>query len=118
MREAGILIYYGKTTRAKAVTADEQYRLILECRASGMTDYQWCMAHNIKPSIFYNWIRYLRQSGNMEIPAPAGKQAPPGWPEIGDVPVNVSDNISGSVCSHFLAIIMMEKHGIVTPLEY
>lgn len=54
----------------------------------------------------------------MEIPAPAGKQAPPGWPEIGDVPVNVSDNISGSVCSHFLAIIMMEKHGIVTPLEY
>ena len=60
--------------RAKAVTADEQYRLIMECRASGMTDYQWCMAHNIKPGTFYNWVRRLRQSGNMEIPSPAGNQ--------------------------------------------
>ena len=51
--------------RAKAVTTDEQYRLIMECRASGMTDYQWCMAHNIKPGTFYNWVRRLRQSGNM-----------------------------------------------------
>lgn len=62
--------------RAKAVTADEQYRLIMECRASGMTDYQWCMAHNIKPGTFYNWVRRLRQSGNMEIPAFAGNQEP------------------------------------------
>lgn len=62
--------------RAKAVTADEQYRLIMECRASGMTDYQWCMANNIKPGTFYNWVRRLRQSGNMEIPAPAGNQEP------------------------------------------
>ena len=62
--------------RAKAVTADEQYRLIMECRASGMTDYQWCMANSIKPGTFYNWVRRLRQSGNMEIPAPAGNQEP------------------------------------------
>lgn len=62
--------------RAKAVTADEQYRLIMECRASGMTDYQWCMANNIKPGTFYNWVRCLRQSGNLEIPAPAGNQEP------------------------------------------
>ncbi len=62
--------------RAKAVTADEQYRLIMECRASGMTDYQWCMAHNIKPGTFYNWVRRLRQRGSMEIPTPAGNQEP------------------------------------------
>lgn len=64
--------------RAKAVTADEQYSLILECRASGMTDYQWCVAHNIKPGTFYNWVRRLRQSGDMEIPASAENQDPAG----------------------------------------
>lgn len=57
--------------RAKPVTADEQYRLIMECRASGMTDYQWCVEHNIKPGTFYNWVKRLRQSGNVNIPAPA-----------------------------------------------
>ena len=62
--------------RAKAVTADEQYRLIMECRASGMTDYQWCIEHNIKPGTFYNWVKRLRQSGNVDIPAPAGNKAP------------------------------------------
>lgn len=62
--------------RAKAVTADEQYRLIMECRASGMTDYQWCMEHNIKPGTFYNWVKRLRQSGNVDIPASSGNKEP------------------------------------------
>ena len=62
--------------RAKAVTAEEQYRLITECRASGMTDYQWCVEHNIKPGTFYNWVKRLRQSGNVDIPAPARNKAP------------------------------------------
>ena len=53
-----LLLYYGgKTMRAKAVTADERYRLIMECRVSGMTDYQWCIAHNIKPG---TWSRGKR----------------------------------------------------------
>ena len=62
--------------RAKAVTADEQYRLIMECRASGMTDYQWCIAHNIKPGTFYNWVKRLRQSGHADILASAGNKEP------------------------------------------
>ena len=62
--------------RAKAVTAEEQYHLIMECRASGMTDYQWCVEHNIKPGTFYNWVKRLRQSGNVDIPAPAGNKEP------------------------------------------
>lgn len=66
--------------RAKAVTADEQYRLIMKCRVSGMTDYQWCIAHNIKPGTFYNWVRRLRQDGNMDIPASAENTEPcQGW---------------------------------------
>ena len=53
--------------RAKPVTADEQYRLIMECRSSGLTDYQWCLEHNIKPGTFYNWVKRLRQKGCSDI---------------------------------------------------
>ena len=35
-------------------TADEQYQLIMECRSSGLSDYQWCTEHNINPGTFYN----------------------------------------------------------------
>jgi hypothetical protein len=36
---------------AKRKSADE---LIMECRSSGMTDYQWCNEHNNTPGTFYN----------------------------------------------------------------
>ena len=64
--------------RAKAVTANEQYRLIMECRASGLTDYQWCIEHDIKPGTFYNWVKRLRQKGSVEIPHPAQSMKPAG----------------------------------------
>lgn len=59
--------------RAKLVPVNEQYRLIMECRASGMTDYQWCVEHDIKPGTFYNWVKRLRQSGCENIP-PASRR--------------------------------------------
>ena len=54
--------------RAQPVKPEEQYRLIMECRSSGLTDYQWCMAHGIKPGTFYNWVKRLRKSGCADIP--------------------------------------------------
>lgn len=42
-------------------TADEQYRLIMECRSSGLSDFQWCNEHGIKPGTFYNWVKRLRK---------------------------------------------------------
>lgn len=54
--------------RAKPVAVEEQYRLIMECRASGLTDYQWCIGHDIKPGTFYNWVKRLRQKGT-DLPA-------------------------------------------------
>ena len=67
--------------RAKPVSADEQYRLIMECRSSGLTDYQWCLEHNIKPGTFYNWVKRLRQKGCSDIP-PAGNGRTPVKQEI------------------------------------
>ena len=33
--------------KAQRRTAAEQYELIMECRSSGMSDHQWCVAHDI-----------------------------------------------------------------------
>ena len=49
-------------------TADGQYQLIMECRSSGLSDYQWCTEHNINPGTFYNWVKRLRKNGCGDIP--------------------------------------------------
>lgn len=76
MQHFTTLMENDKTMRAKPVTADEQYRLIMECRTSGLTDYQWCLEHDIKPGTFYNWVKRLRQKGCSDIP-PAGNNSNP-----------------------------------------
>lgn len=71
MLELDKCVYYTiedeKAMRAKPVTADEQYRLIMERRSSGLTDYQWSLEHNIKQGTFYNWVKRLRQKGCSDI---------------------------------------------------
>ena len=46
-----------------AVRKPEQIRLIMECRRSGLSDYQWCQQQGIKPVTFYNWVSKLRKAG-------------------------------------------------------
>ena len=58
----------------KPVKAKEQYRLVMECRSSGMSDHQWCMEKGICPGTFYGWVRRLRQKGYQDIPDPVHGQ--------------------------------------------
>ena len=51
----------GLQMKAKPVPQKRQYELIMERRASGMSDYQWCGQHGIKPGTFYNWVSKLRR---------------------------------------------------------
>lgn len=53
--------------RSKRIPTEEQYRLIMECRQSGLTDHQWCVEHDIKPGTFYNWVKRLRQKGCVDL---------------------------------------------------
>lgn len=55
--------------RASRVSPEEQYRLIMECRKSGLSDQQWCLNNDIKPGTFYNWVKRLRQKGCQGVPA-------------------------------------------------
>lgn len=45
------------------VHKDEQIQLIMECRQSGLNDFQWCEQNGINPGTFYNWVSKLRKSG-------------------------------------------------------
>lgn len=47
----------------KRVCKADQIRLIMECRQSGLSDYQWCEKNGIYPGTFYNWVSKLRKSG-------------------------------------------------------
>lgn len=58
--------------RRQNTSPAEQYRLVMECRQSGMSDSLWCKEHGILPSTFYNWVTRLRKKG-CEIPAPVNK---------------------------------------------
>lgn len=60
--------------RAQRIPSEEQRRLVMECRSSGLTDYQWCLQHDIKPGTFYNWVRRLKEKGVNDIPSVSGKQ--------------------------------------------
>ena len=44
----------------------------MECRQSGLSNYQWCQKQGINPGTFYNWVSKLRKAG-YTIPDSAGK---------------------------------------------
>lgn len=58
------------------VPADQQYQLIMECRSSGLSDFQWCKEHEIHPGTFYNWVSRLRKKAFCEIPESISKMEP------------------------------------------
>lgn len=56
--------------KSKRVSCDEQMQLIMECRQSGLSDYQWCQMHDINPGTFYNWISRMKKQG-ITLPEPS-----------------------------------------------
>lgn len=54
--------------RASRVPVEEQYRLTMECRKSGLSDHQWCLNNDINLGNFYNWVKCLRKNGCGDIP--------------------------------------------------
>ena len=54
--------------RSPRVPVEEQYRLIIECRKSGLSDHQWCLNNDMNPGTFYKWVKRLRQNNCCDIP--------------------------------------------------
>lgn len=57
----------------RSLTPQQRFELVMECRSSGLTDYQWCKEHDIRPGTFYNWISRFRKQGYPNIPEPTGR---------------------------------------------
>lgn len=67
-------VFQTMSTYNARVPADKQYQLIMECRSSGLTDYQWCKEHGIHPGTFYNWVSRLRKKACYDIPDPVSRE--------------------------------------------
>ncbi len=52
----------------KRLDYDKIYEIVMQCRKSGLSDRQWCLDNGIVPSIFYYWVRKLRQRACYELP--------------------------------------------------
>lgn len=73
---------------SQRVCKDDQIRLIMECRQSGLSDYQWCKQNGIHPGNFYNWVSKLRKRGYSFPDSEAKSNAVPNIQEV--VKVNLS----------------------------
>ena len=67
---------------SKRVCKDDQSRLIMECRQSGLSDYQWCKQNGIHPGNFYNWVSKLRKQGYSFPDSEAKSNAVPNIQEV------------------------------------
>jgi len=57
--------------------SDEHWMsLIQTCRASGLTDRQWCIQNNVSPSTFYYHVRKLREVATSLFPATGATYTP------------------------------------------
>ena len=63
--ETSVLLYLQGAIimNSSCVRKHEQIKLIMECRQSVLSDYQWCQKQGINPGIFYNWVSKLRKAG-------------------------------------------------------
>ena len=59
----------------RSLTQEERFELVMECRNSGLSDYQWCQEKGINPGTFYNWITRFRKKGYPNIPEPTGRMS-------------------------------------------
>lgn len=57
----------------QSLTQEERFELVMECRSSGLSNYQWCQKNGIRPGTFYNWIARFRKIGYPNIPESTGR---------------------------------------------
>lgn len=92
---------------------DEQIKLIMECRQSGLSDYQWCSQNEINPGSFYNWVSKLHKIGYT---FPESRSKSSGAPNIQEmVKVNlVEQEISSTIVEQNASTLPMQEKSTPT----
>lgn len=52
----------------------EKFDLIMKCRSSGLSDFQWCKRNGVSMSTFYGWTQQLKKSG-FTLPEPTDRES-------------------------------------------
>jgi transposase-like protein len=98
-------------TKAKPLTPEKAYKMIMECYQSGLTTSQWLLKNGINQATFYKWVKKLRDNACYNIP-PANPvrriSTVPMKQEVVQVNV-VPDNPSADISMN---------HEIVPPIPY
>jgi transposase-like protein len=55
-------------TKAKPLTPEKAYKMIMECYQSGLTTSQWLLKNGINQATFYKWVKKLRDNACYNIP--------------------------------------------------
>ena len=93
------------------VKKPEQIQLIMECRRSGLSDYQWCREHGIHPGTFYNWVSKLKKAGYTISDSESRTLTAPAHQEV--VKLDVLENTTSTPC-HDRAKRLLSTHAACT----
>lgn len=88
---------------------DEQNKLIMECRQSGLSDYQWCSQNGINPGNFYNWVSKLRKIGYTFPESRSKSSSAPNIQEVVKVNLVEQERSSTIVEQNASTLPMLEK---------
>lgn len=55
-------------TKAKPLTPEKAYQLIIECYQSGLSTKQWLLENGIHQATFYKWVKKLRETAGYNFP--------------------------------------------------
>jgi len=115
----------------KRVRKAEQVELIMECRRSGLSDYQWCQNHGIHPGTFYNWVSILRKAGYQILDSESRTAALPVTQEVVKLkmvestlstPVKMEQNVSSVqpplMISVTMVLVLSNQISVGTPPMY
>ncbi|WP_312370237.1 IS66 family insertion sequence element accessory protein TnpA [Lachnoclostridium sp.] len=93
--------------KTKRKSIDEKLQLIMECRNSGLSDYQWCKRHDINSSTFYNWVTRIHKQVTKIPEALSDEKKPPLKQEVvklelvhkdATLPIKSNENIRALEC--------------------
>lgn len=74
-------------------TKQQKIDMIMQCRNSGLSDYQWCKKNGISSSSFYNWTQQLKRTGEI-LPGVASKDSYKATAKQDVVKLEIIDDIS------------------------
>lgn len=100
---------------SNGVCKADQIKFIMECRQSGLSDYQWCEQNGINPGSFYNWVSKLKKSGYTFPNSASKRKAKPNIQEV--VKIDLIESVVSDVEQNAILPEMSSEGRIAAELQ-